>query len=58
MTEKIVSSLMVAISEISIEHQEQDGNYGWYSKCNGCSENLDKNKHDDDCPFVLAGLVK
>ena len=52
-----VEELENAIGEMSTTHQEPDGSYGWYSECNGCGENLDKNKHDDDCPFVLAKVV-
>ena len=53
---KEIEVLKNAIGNISISHQEPQ-DYKWYSECNGCGENLDKNKHDDDCPFVLAKIV-
>ena len=57
MAARTITALTDAISEIAISHLEEY-DYKWYSECNGCGENLDKNKHDADCPFILAGVVK
>ena len=57
MAARTITVLTDAIKEMPMSHQEPK-DYGWYTECNGCGENLDKNKHYVDCPFVLVGVVK
>lgn len=54
--ESKIKLLQGAIGEISISHQEPK-DYGYYTECNGCQANLDKEQHEDDCPFIITGVV-
>ena len=56
MAARTISTLTNAIKGIDISHQEPK-DYGWYTECNGCGENLDKNAHDVFCPFIVSGVI-